>query len=512
MKLFVSYARVDKPYCVQIIDTLSVHDVWYDQRLYAGQDWWKEILRRLDWCEGFVYLLSPESIKSPYCQREFELAQNLGRPVFPVFVTPNVEIPESLYGIQYVDLSKGLTAEAVKNLLNAIYIAETHQHPTSIYDTDPISSEMIRNPVMDPNTVISSAVSSMERGQFDQAVFLLKQAQEQGFQSRFFNIGDVLKEAELSLERQAYLREAEREYKQIAALVRHKSTMKLGCEAFKAFQKDFPGYDPDHLIVTCYENTQLNLSKTANTPYYIPKFSIPLLDWCIITPGYVNLRTVDSENTILTTSSYVDRFFISKYPITNAQFDQFIEDSEGYCSSQWWEFSEISLNYHSKSPAPKPNAFKGDERPREMITWYEAVAFCRWLSGQIDQEVLLPTTAQWQRAYQGDTERIFPWGNKFDRRACNTSESRLQMTTPVNRYSLNVSQFGVQDMAGNVWEWCIDLSTEGDLSTDIEMQGKRAIRGGSFISPAARATARFYYRLNPMVHYSSIGFRIATID
>ena len=78
MRLFISYARVDKPYCVQIAETLDIHSTWFDQRLYAGQHWWREILRRLDWCEGFIYLLSPDSIASEYCQKEYKIAQNTG--------------------------------------------------------------------------------------------------------------------------------------------------------------------------------------------------------------------------------------------------------------------------------------------------------------------------------------------------------------------------------------------------------------------------------------------------
>ncbi len=61
MRLFLSYARVDKPYAIQVVNMLDIHEIWYDQRLYAGQDWWREILRRLDWCDGFIYLLSPDS-------------------------------------------------------------------------------------------------------------------------------------------------------------------------------------------------------------------------------------------------------------------------------------------------------------------------------------------------------------------------------------------------------------------------------------------------------------------
>jgi hypothetical protein len=124
MKLFVSYARVDKPYCVQIVDTLDIHEIWVDQRLAAGQNWWKEILRRLDWCEGFIYLLSPDSVNSEYCRREFELARSLGRPIFPILIREGTVIPQSLKEIQYVDFTRGIVMESLKMLLNSIQLEE----------------------------------------------------------------------------------------------------------------------------------------------------------------------------------------------------------------------------------------------------------------------------------------------------------------------------------------------------------------------------------------------------
>lgn len=61
MRIFISYARLDKPYCIQISNLLTAHDVWFDQRFYAGDKWWDEILRRLEWCEGFIYLQNMRS-------------------------------------------------------------------------------------------------------------------------------------------------------------------------------------------------------------------------------------------------------------------------------------------------------------------------------------------------------------------------------------------------------------------------------------------------------------------
>src|SRR5690606_11950309 len=211
MRLFVSYARIDKPYCIQIVDTLSVHDVWYDQRLYAGQNWWREIMRRLEWCEGFVYLLSPESLESEYCKREFELALSMNKHIFPVKIHEDTVIPDSLADMQYADLSHGLTPEAVKILLNSIYIAERQQQPSYRVPISSLPEPDLTPPIPEYNSVIGMASRSMENGQYDQAVFVLRQAKNNGFKSKFIDIDTFLQEAEAGLERQTWLREAERE-------------------------------------------------------------------------------------------------------------------------------------------------------------------------------------------------------------------------------------------------------------------------------------------------------------
>ena len=129
MRLFLSYARVDRPYCIQVATYLNIHETWLDDRLYAGQRWWDEIMRRLDWCEGFVYLLSRDSLASPYCRKEFELARQKGKHIFPVLIQNDCDLPEDVNAYQYADLSNGLTGDGVSSLLNAIHLAE---RPASI--------------------------------------------------------------------------------------------------------------------------------------------------------------------------------------------------------------------------------------------------------------------------------------------------------------------------------------------------------------------------------------------
>jgi len=513
MRLFVSYARVDKLYCMQILDTLDVHETWYDQRLYAGQQWWPEILRRLDWCEGFIYLLSPDSVDSEYCQTEFQIAEGLGRHLFPVLIHNRTAVPKSLRDVQYVDLVNGLTPEAVKALLNAIYLAERNSKPGEHLPVSVMPKGQITLPPVNTGTVIGEAAAAMENGQFDRAVFLLKQARDNHFQSKFINIEGLLKAAEDELELETYLREAKREYKQIAELVKRGATFKLGCEAFAAFRKDYPNFDPDNIATLCSQQRQASPPQLLTLVRQLkPEFTLPLLEWCEIQPGMVSIDTAPVNSAPKWESRFVDWFKISKYPITNAQYQMFLKDVQGYYNPQWWDYSPQAKEWRQRNPHPQPPHFRGDERPRETITWYEAMAFCRWLSEKMEQHVSLPTESQWQRAAQGDDHRAYPWGSEFDLALGNTRESNLKMTTLVMRYPAGVSPFGVWDMAGNVWEWCLNGSYMNDDNTNETLTMDRAVRGGSYIGGCERARTTFHFYLNPSNLYGSIGFRVALTD
>ncbi|MBC7872182.1 MAG: SUMF1/EgtB/PvdO family nonheme iron enzyme [Chitinophagaceae bacterium] len=513
MRLFISYARVDKPYSLQIVNLLDIHEVWYDQRIYAGQQWWKEILRRLDWCEGFVYLMSPDSIASEYCRKEFELAQELGRHIFPVLILKIPEIPTELNDVQCADLSRGLTPETVKQLLNAIYLAERQKPPVSNVTSEIIPPELQNIEIMDSGKAVSMAAQAMGNAQYDRAVFLLKQAKARGYKSRFINIEALLNEAEIALERQMVMRESERDYRQIAELIQFKNTQRLGCEAFEAYQKVYPNYDPDGLAGLCAQTMSLTETREIKvlqtgfgskpTPARPASISLPLLEWCEIPGGAVKTDQKQDENKPV----YVDAFAISKYPITNVQYQLFLDDPLGYTNPKWWEYSSLACDWLNANPESRPSSYKGAERPREMVNWFEAVAFCNWLSGQLGLKIRLPTLFQRQRAVQGDDDRLFPWGDTFEAKRCNTRESEIKMTTDVTRYPDGISPYGVYDLAGNVWEWCLS-TRENSSSLNISANEKCVVQGGSFVSPYPRSQVTFSYQLAPQTMYASIGLRI----
>ena len=510
MRLFISYARVDKPYCVQIADTLDAHETWFDQRLYAGQKWWKEILKRLEWCEGFVYLLSPDSVASDYCRQEYTIAKESGRKVFPVLITELTPIPEELQSIHYADLSHGLTPDAVKSLLNAIYLAELELHERP---PQPKPQPIVVDPTilttpgpLDPTVTVAEAAEAMNTQQYDKAVFLLRQVQENGQQLRFIRVAALLQKAETELEKKTVEREAGREYRLIAELIKGQVTRSLGCESFQTFQQTYPNYDPDGLAQLC---------GTASSPEQVTaQFTLPLLEWCVVTEGTLLL----SENNSAPKNDKdqhpkalpIARFRISKYPVTNALFQAFVDEKNGYTKSHWWEYSPEAYDWRKRNTEPRAPKFKGDDRPRESVTWYEAMAFCEWLSDKIGLKITLPTDQQWRRAARGGDDRLYPWGNHFSVEFANTRESKIKETTPVTQYTNALSPFGVFDMAGNVWEWCLNSGSKD--SRNYGGEGFHAICGGSYISDYQRAQIDFHFNLNPEYHFTSIGFRVVALD
>jgi formylglycine-generating enzyme required for sulfatase activity len=313
--------------------------------------------------------------------------------------------------------------------------------------------------------------------------------------SRFINLHSMLRQAEAALERQAYEREALREYGPIALLMKDESTRSLGCTAFRAFQATFPDYDPDNLK-TIYDQTILT------QPPFDLQTAMPLLEWKRIPAGKAMTERNRSKK-----SFEISEFFMSKYPVTNAQFQSFIDAPDGYKNLVWWQSSLEVRRWHADHPIAIAAPPGKPTLPRTYVCWYEATAFCQWLSYKTGWTIKLPTEQQWQRSAQGDSGWRFPWGPRFDATLCNTKETDAKGSTPVTQYPKSASPYGVIDLLGNVWEWCSNGHASGEI-TDVTVDILRVVRGGSFMSPKKRTNINFHYFLNPLYRYQSIGFRI----
>ena len=177
----------------------------------------------------------------------------------------------------------------------------------------------------------------------------------------------------------------------------------------------------------------------------------------------------------------VDRFQICRYPVTNAQYQRFVQETR-HPAPQTWEDD----TYPEK---------KGDH-PVVWVTVEDAENYAEWA------DCRLPTFEEWTRAARGDDERRFPWGDEIDKPRCNTAELGAGGTTPVGAFPDGVSPSGCYDMMGNVWEW---------TSTwyDEEVRNFRVVCGGAWYynHDASTCTNFDYFSVN----YTEfiIGFRVA---
>ena len=129
-------------------------------------------------------------------------------------------------------------------------------------------------------------------------------------------------------------------------------------------------------------------------------------------------------------------FHISIYPITNEEFAQFIWKTGRAAST--------ALRWHGNEP---PNGKL--RHPVTGVTWYEALAYCEWLSALSGRQYALPSEAQWEKSARGADGRLFPWGNDWDAARCNAA---YDVITPVDAYPAQ-SVYGCFDMVGNGREW-----------------------------------------------------------
>ena len=165
----------------------------------------------------------------------------------------------------------------------------------------------------------------------------------------------------------------------------------------------------------------------------------------------------------------VPTFLMGRYPITQAQ----------------WRFV-AGLKQLNQTLKPDPSYHKGDDRPVEQVNWDEAMEFCARLSAYSGRDYRLPTEAEWEYACRAGTTTAYHYGDEITPDLANYGV-KSNGTTPVNHFA-HANGFGLSDMHGNVWEWCLDhwhenyegAPTDGSAWLSEPDENLRVLRGGSW--------------------------------
>jgi formylglycine-generating enzyme required for sulfatase activity len=212
----------------------------------------------------------------------------------------------------------------------------------------------------------------------------------------------------------------------------------------------------------------------------------------------------------------VPSFFMGKYPVTQAQ----------------WRVV-ASLPQVKRKLRLDPSHFKGDNRPVECVSWYDAVEFCQRLSQYTNRSYRLPTEAEWEYAaragtttpfhfgetittdlanYRGTDHKEYSWSGSYGRGP--KGEYRKE-TIPVDHFGI-ANAFGLCDMHGNVWEWCLDYwhdnyegaPNDGSAWLTYDESAYRLLRGGSWSYNPWFCRCASRNRRDPGNGDNYIGFRV----
>ncbi len=263
------------------------------------------------------------------------------------------------------------------------------------------------------------------------------------------------------------------------------------------------------LMVGCdgEEETSKALTKTDSSaegkPFTIADLSMEML-W--VEPGTFEMGSPSSEknhqrNETRHTVTLTRGFYLGKHEVTQTQ----------------WK----------KVMGTNPSNCKGADRPVEMVSWNDAMEFCKKLTemekkaGRVPQGMAyqLPTEAQWEYACRAGTTTVYSWGDSISSKNASYDRDYDDGTTPVGKYPAN--PWGFHDMHGNVDEWCADwyddypsgavTNPEGLASGSSRLRriGRaRVHRGGYGFADGTYLRSARRDRLTPGSHLNILGFRV----
>lgn len=484
-RLFISYRTTDAAIVDKIAQDLrllkgddgeSCYITWQDKYdLPAGvPNWWDAILDGIEACDMFIYHLTPDSLKSEVCKTELEYAHALNRPIIPIVLQSAYSLDPKSGGYRLLDELRALIPSWLEKRQWLFYVGadfyRQFQQAVNYYESRwPVSTSATRPLHPGGNQAYNHSIDLYEAA-CDYAYKLAFSDAKDLFRTLVQrNLPDFADAA-------AQWLEILRQYEELI-LIDSKPRSRF---MFKGRWETYLSLFPKHFLEPneIFNPKGFGTSVTLTTETAILTVITP--PPAVIAPPKAIVKT-RSEQLMPAPFAWIEipakGYSFAKYPVTNAQYAVFIDEG-GYEESKWW--TEEGLKWRKKENWTQPRLWKdskwnGKNQPVVGISWYEAIAFARWIGLRTHEKIRIPTEDQWQYAAQGNDNRLYPWGDLWNCTFCNNSVNPCtsRITTPVTRFEgRGDSASGIVDMAGNILEWCL---FDVELSDPVSV-----LRGGSW--------------------------------
>jgi formylglycine-generating enzyme required for sulfatase activity/energy-coupling factor transporter ATP-binding protein EcfA2 len=307
--------------------------------------------------------------------------------------------------------------------------------------------------------------------------------------------------------------------------------LEQGGATFKRLRRDLA-----QALAPVVEGTILPARERVRAGELLGAIGDPRLGVCTLPPAMVQIaggsfvigethKTKKHDNELNDQQVFLVPFELARYPVTNAQYELFLSD-DGYNPERpWWDkngqnWLKQDIHKERRKWQHKHSARSYPNYPVVDVTWYEAIAFCRWLSQHSTYNAdhyhyTLPSEAEWEYAARGAMRRMYPWGDTQPEAEYANYDVIFGGSTVVGSFSAGATPEGLLDMAGNVWEWTRSdyrpypydpKDGREDLNNSADKH--YIFRGGSWVNPAKLLRAADRSNRIPNYQVSYLGFRL----
>ncbi|MBL8161773.1 MAG: SUMF1/EgtB/PvdO family nonheme iron enzyme [Anaerolineae bacterium] len=513
LDVFVSYSRRNLGFVQLLVNALKKGNkaLWFDQikepleGIAPGTRFWEEIAYGIENSDNFLFVATPQSVASAYCHAEIAHARyHLRRIVMVLYCGENGE------GDTWRDIDAAIKA-----------IPDDSELPRNIM-SPVLSLKMLASENWLELSKIQYVMFS-DSIQFEQSSRELIRALD--IDLAWIKLHSQLRQAAVLWAKSnfsyGYLWSAERLKPVYEMLERRKPELDPLVLDFIRPESEHLLAELEHLDIGHHRRSAIGnrLEAIGDTREGVGLRvdGLPDIKWVPVPAGKIELKDYyDGKNL---GEFDVSPFYIAQYPITYSQFQVFLDASDGFDIDEWWQV--VIEKYRKQRMNEQSNKF--DNHPRDSVSWYQAVAFCRWLTAKLPRDawpsddvpigndwiIRLPTEWEWQHvATCGQKDFVYPWGKEWDGRRTNTNESGLEQSTAVGVYPHGASPCKALDMSGNVWEWCLN-EFDNPANTYLGGNARRTLRGGSYyyLKTSACSDYRGFYL--PYGAREFFGFRVA---